>query len=126
MKELVLIEKTEKGRKIVVQVDSHQQKHQATLIPKLDTYTGGSGDKFPKKVDLDYHKDTIAPIVYAWANKMQGYIMKQPDGYLPKDKYALAPNHIDFDVVATYDKTTNTITVTYHCNPNKNAKTGDF
>lgn len=108
--------------KIIVHLDSHQ----ATKIPGLKYENGAPGSQFPAKVDLQYHTDHIAPIVRDWAIKMQGYIMAANGPYYPADKYALSPHHIDFDAVAVYHRENDTIDLTYHCNPNRDAKDKDF
>jgi hypothetical protein len=122
--------KKQSKRTIMVYVDSHQNKHQSTKIALLKPYDGGKGSTFPDKVDFEYHKSTIAPIVLDWAIKMQGYIMAKAKtndkAYIPKSKFDLAPDHIDFDVVAVYDADEDVVNVTYHCGPNKNSKPKDF
>lgn len=104
---------------IVVELDSHQNKHQTTLIPDFPTYTGEAGSKFPGNVNLAYHTTNFAPMVMNWAKKNIAAIKSK--GALAAGKYDLDKDRTDFEVMARYYATDDEVLVDYHCNPNKNA-----
>jgi hypothetical protein len=110
---------------IIVELDAHQNKHQYTPIGQLAPYKGGSGSKFPAKVDLDYHTNNFAPLVMAWAKSKIDTIKGSKNGF-SAGKYEIDPGRTDFEVRATYDATDDEIIVDYHCNPNDKAKAKDF
>lgn len=110
---------------IIVELDAHQNKHQYTPIGQLAPYKGGSGSKFPAKVDLDYHTNNFAPLVMAWAKSKIDTIKGSKNGF-SAGKYEIDPGRTDFEVRATYDAGDDEIIVDYHCNPNDKAKAKDF
>jgi len=97
---------------IVVGIDKHQNKHQRYKIPGLPQYEGGSGSKFSKEKDLDWHRNNTAQAMLEWARSLlpwggvkQFMAKKERDG------------GIIYDASAEMDGTI--LVVAYHCNPKK-------
>ena len=100
---------------IVVLMDDHQQKHQATPIPGFKTYTGGKGDKFPDFVDLAWHVATTVPVVRSTIKAAVASGEARRDRAVAPSKNAI--NSINYDLTISYDPPTGKWVGTYHCNP---------
>lgn len=102
---------------IVVVMDSHQQKHQRTQIPKFGTYIGKPGTKFAEGKDLDWHKANTARTVHtSVATSVQQGLIVPGQTYAPSKD---AIDGINYDLGITLDQDTGKYVGSYHCNPVK-------
>jgi ribosomal protein S18 acetylase RimI-like enzyme len=117
LSEIEVLRNTVHNIVIIVQLDSHQNKHQLTKIPQLKQEAAG-GTKFPEGIDLAWHVANTAPIVMQWA---KGYVATAVAGSVNGKSKAYSPKknslhkEIEFDVTAILDD--GVYYVTYHCNP---------
>ena len=114
----------------VIGIDSHQNKHQTTLINGFETqYQGAPGSKFSKEKNLEWHKANSAQTV----KNIMGNIFKDDDPkkimraeYDPRNEdkvktYCIPKKQQEdgyiYDLCMYQDLKTGKYVGTYHCNP---------
>lgn len=92
-------------------LDSHQNKHQSTMIPELGAWGSKMGSRFKTGRGLQWHKDNTAKTVLAWAKAQNVGEGKK----VIASKTTPLPDGNIYDAAAMNDG--NFVVVVYHCNP---------
>jgi hypothetical protein len=106
------------GRRYVVWLEFHQNKHQSKKIPQLGTWTKRPGDLFGWTKDLDWHKQNTAEWVLTWLQSHLEDIRKKKGETETPDKTATKDdNDVTYDLKAWMEG--EVVVGSYHCNPAK-------
>jgi hypothetical protein len=115
----VVVYDDEDGDDIVVMLDEHQNKHQATNIHGIPVYSGAPGTKFGFEADLAWHEENTAMVVRDTVSAAieSGTVTKTKAYSPPKTPIDGFGYRIKYDLTITYDDDTAKYIGSYHCNP---------
>jgi hypothetical protein len=84
-------------------------------IPEFPAYTGQPGSKFAVGKDLQWHRDTTAPVVKETVQQaVAGQLATPTKDYTPPK---VPKDGIVYDLIIRYDEPTGKFVGSYHCNP---------